>query len=89
MWTETERSIMGDVYRLIASHYETKSSEEYWIDLTRQAGEIMMRYDCHPLAKHMAMSVVEYLEQDWKNKDESLRGGVEECKQLGFLHVCS
>lgn len=89
MWTETERSIMGDVYRLIAIHYETVLDHEYWCDLVRQAGDIVCKYEYHPLAQHMAMSVVEYLEQDWKNKAESLRGGVEECKQLEFLHACS
>ena len=65
LWTDTERDIMRDVFRLARDHYTIIGNKAYWEELARHAGEIVMKYDLNPFAMDMCMAVVGHFNDKW------------------------
>ena len=63
MFTETERDIMGDVYRYLKAWYDRPMDGQAWENAASQAADLSAKYHGHPLAVHMLASVVLFLEE--------------------------
>lgn len=70
MWTETERAIMGDVYRFLQRHYVTRDSDAYWDEVCDEACELLNRYKEHELAGDMLAAACLHLEKRAKAEKE-------------------
>lgn len=71
MFTETERDIMGDVYRYLKAWYDRPMDEKAWEDAANQAADLSAKYHGHPLAVHMLASVVLFLDEQQEGRDKS------------------
>ena len=60
---ETERAIMGDVYRLLKAWYDKPIVGDTWEDVISQSVDVSTKYHSHPLAVHMVCSVMLFLEE--------------------------
>ena len=70
MFTETERDIMGDVYRLLKAWYDKPIDGDMWEDVIDQAVDLSVKYHAHPLAVHMGCAVLLCLEEQQGKGDD-------------------
>lgn len=70
MFTETERAIMGDVYRLLKVWYDKPIDGDMWEDVIGQAVDLSVKYHAHPLAVHMVCAVLMFLEEQQGKGDD-------------------
>lgn len=61
MWSETDREIMRDVYRLLQGHADPDGTKAYWDATCGQAKDIYNKYRAAPLAFHMVSAAIDYL----------------------------
>lgn len=66
MWTEEDRAVMGDVYRLLQRNADPEDTEAYWNSLIEQGNEIMKRYEGSLLCENMVCAV-------WLHYEEVLK----------------
>lgn len=75
MWTENERAIMGDVYRFLQRHYDTRDDDAYWDDVCGEACGLLNRYKGHELAGDMIAAACLHLERRAKAMEDKGKAG--------------
>lgn len=61
-WTDEERDIMRDIYRLVSQHTDPSSKDEYWQNMNAHIERICERHRSHPMAIHFCCAVATYYE---------------------------
>lgn len=77
-WTEQDRAIMRDIYCMLRDHPDPDGTKAYQDALCNHGKDIYNKYHGHPLAAHMAASVIEYygekqkqtMQNDFENGDD-------------------
>lgn len=69
-WTETETSIMRDIFLLMKRNADAQDTDEYWGSMMEQVNQIMKKYNGHELASDMCVAACLYYE----NKLKAIKG---------------
>lgn len=69
MWTDDDRDVMREVYRLLQRNADPVSTEEYWQDVIDQGNGILYRHPDSLLAVNMVCAAWGHLEEVLKLKE--------------------
>ena len=68
MWTEQDRAIMGDIYRMLQHHADPEDTETFWDGAYDAGNDILRRYKGSMLAENMVVAAWSHFESVIKSK---------------------
>lgn len=73
--TPEEREIMRHAFIFLKTHYNPPANSDgcapdWWLQTVQEMGKVCAAWDNHPLAGHVFLALIDYIEEKAKKKTE-------------------